>query len=210
MRFAVSALALIALAQPAFAASYRHSHHGARAHHHHRVAIMRRMPAYPAPAVFARTDAIDTPFFGNPSFANRSWTPDPWNQTSAPAGVQRFAAAPRAIARDHGALDAMIARHAAANGVPAELVHRVVTRESRYNPLARNRGNLGLMQIRYATARGVGYAGSASGLLDPETNLTYAVRYLAGAYRAAGGNASRAVAYYASGYHGRGLPSRQL
>ena len=87
----------------------------------------------------------------------------------------------------------MIARHAAANGLPAELVHRVVIRESRYNASARNGGNLGLMQIKHATARSMGYAGSASGLLNAETNLTYAVRYLAGAYRAAGGNASRAV-----------------
>jgi len=86
----------------------------------------------------------------------------------------------------------------------SQLVHRVVIRESRYNPRARNGSNLGLMQIKYATARGVGYGGSASGLLDAETNLTYAVRYLAGAYRAAGGNHGRAVAYYASGYHGRG------
>ena len=210
MRVAVLAFALIAFAQPAFAGSHRHSHHGAHAYHHHRFAYVRRMPADPAPVVFARTDAIDTPFLGNPSSPDRSWTANPWNQTQAPARAQRFAAVPRAIARDHGALDAMIARHAAANGVPAELVHRVVTRESRYNPLARNRGNLGLMQIRYATARGVGYAGSAAGLLDPETNLTYAIRYLAGAYRAAGGNASRAVAYYASGYHGRGLQYRQL
>ena len=99
----------------------------------------------------------------------------------------------------------MIARHAAANGLPVELVHRVVIRESRYNPRARNGGNLGLMQIKHATARGVGYTGSAAGLFDAETNLTYAVRYLAGAYRAAGGNSSRAVAYYASGYHGRGV-----
>ena len=102
----------------------------------------------------------------------------------------------------------MIARHAAANGLPVSLVHRVVTRESGYNPRARNRGALGLMQIKYATARGVGYGGSPGGLLDPETNLTYAVRYLAGAYHAAGGNASRAVAYYASGYRGRVAPQR--
>ena len=99
----------------------------------------------------------------------------------------------------------MIARHAAANGLPAELVHRVVIRESRYNPRARNGGNLGLMQIKHATARGVGYTGSAAGLLDAETNLTYAVRYLAGAWRAAGGNTSRAVSLYAGGYHGRGV-----
>jgi len=57
------------------------------------------------------------------------------------------------------------------------------------------------MQIKLATARGVGYTGTAQGLLDPDTNLTYAVKYLAGAYRAAGGDQNRAVAYYAGGYY---------
>ena len=167
------------------------------------------------PQTFARTDAVDTPFFSDPSFPNRSWSENSnrysWNQSWSPGPTQQFSGlepAPRPrTARVHdGALDAMIARHAAANGLPAELVHRVVIRESRYNASARNGGNLGLMQIKHATARSMGYAGSASGLLNAETNLTYAVRYLAGAYRAAGGNASRAVAYYASGYHGRAVP----
>ena len=99
-------------------------------------------------------------------------------------------------------LDGLIAQHATANGVPVELVHRVVKRESNYNPGAVGRGGaLGLMQIKHATARGMGYTGSASGLLDANTNLTYAVQYLAGAYRVAGGNQSRAVGYYASGYY---------
>jgi soluble lytic murein transglycosylase-like protein len=99
-------------------------------------------------------------------------------------------------------LDAMIAAQAAANGVPVALVHRVVIRESRYNArLVGKGGAMGLMQIKTATARGVGYTGSAAGLLDPQTNLTYAVRYLAGAYRLAGGNADRAVSYYARGYY---------
>jgi soluble lytic murein transglycosylase-like protein len=31
--------------------------------------------------------------------------------------------------------------------------------------------------------------------------MTYALRYLAGAYRAAGGNESRAVALYSRGYY---------
>lgn len=97
--------------------------------------------------------------------------------------------------------DAMIAQHAAANGVPVELVHRVIIRESRYNPRAVNAGNYGMMQIRLATARGMGYTGTAQGLLDPNTNLTYAVKYLAGAYRVAGGNHARAVSLYASGYY---------
>jgi soluble lytic murein transglycosylase-like protein len=98
--------------------------------------------------------------------------------------------------------DALIAKHASANGVPEALVRRVIVRESRYNARAVGRGGaMGLMQIKHATARGVGYSGSASGLLDADTNLTYAVRYLAGAYRAAGGNADRAVSYYAGGYY---------
>jgi soluble lytic murein transglycosylase-like protein len=47
----------------------------------------------------------------------------------------------------------------------------------------------------------MGFSGSAAELLDPQVNMTYAVRYLAGAYRAAGGNENRAVALYASGYY---------
>ena len=97
--------------------------------------------------------------------------------------------------------ESMVAAHAQTNGVPVELVHRVIVRESRYNPRAIHRGNYGMMQIKLATARGLGYTGTAEGLLDPETNLTYAVKYLAGAYRAAHGNHDRAVAYYAGGYY---------
>ncbi len=107
----------------------------------------------------------------------------------------------------------MVASHAAANGVPAELVHRVIVRESRYNPRAVSKGNYGMMQIKLATARGLGYTGTAQGLLDPDTNLTYAVKYLAGAYRVAGGNHNRAVSYYAGGYYyaakRQGLTPRQ-
>src|SRR5579871_4942319 len=96
----------------------------------------------------------------------------------------------------------MVARHAQANGVPVELVHRVIVRESRYRPgLVGRGGAVGMMQIKLATARGLGYTGTAEGLRDPDTNLTYAVKYLAGAYRAAGGNQNRAVAYYAGGYY---------
>jgi soluble lytic murein transglycosylase-like protein len=94
----------------------------------------------------------------------------------------------------------MVARHAQANGVPVALVHRVIMRESRYNPHAVSGGNYGLMQIKLGTARAMGYSGSAAGLLDAETNMTYAARYLAGAYRAAGGNEARAIALYARGY----------
>jgi soluble lytic murein transglycosylase-like protein len=99
-------------------------------------------------------------------------------------------------------LDERIAHHARVNAVPAALVHRVVVRESKYNPRAVGRGGaLGLMQIKHATARGLGYDGPASGLLDAETNLTYAVKYLAGAYRLSDGSFDRAVQHYARGYY---------
>src|SRR5215475_5534263 len=98
--------------------------------------------------------------------------------------------------------DAMIATHAAANNVPEALVHRVIVRESRYQPnLVGRCGCIGLMQIKLATARGLGYTGDAQGLRDPNTNLTYGVKYLAGAYRAANGDHNRAVHYFASGYY---------
>jgi soluble lytic murein transglycosylase-like protein len=208
MRTCVLALAALAFTQPAFAHGHSHkpsrhaAHHSHRHAHHVAHAHLRHALEPAVPQAFARTDASDTPFWSDPSFPNRP-SPQAAAQPSSPGDRTQ----PRLRhARVHdGTLDAMIARHAAANGLPVSLVHRVVTRESGYNPRARNGGALGLMQIKYATARGVGYGGSAAGLFDAETNLTYAVRYLAGAYHAAGGNANRAVAYYASGYRGRAI-----
>lgn len=104
----------------------------------------------------------------------------------------------------------MVAAHARANGVPEALVHRVIMRESRYQPhLVGRGGTIGLMQIKLATARGVGYTGDAAGLRDPNTNLTYAVKYLAGAYRAANGDHDRAVRYFAGGYYYAAKRQRQ-
>jgi soluble lytic murein transglycosylase-like protein len=97
--------------------------------------------------------------------------------------------------------DALVATHAKANNLPEALVHRVIVRESGYRPGLVSRGNIGLMQIKLGTARSLGYTGTAEGLRDPETNLTWAVKYLAGAYRAANGDHSRAMHYYASGYY---------
>ena len=133
---------------------------------------------------------------------------DAWQPFGGATAVpERWDGQPRAlrIARDaspeQGAYAAMVARHAAANGIPASLVHRVIMRESRYNPRAVSKGNYGMMQIRLGTARAMGYTGTASGLLDPEVNMTYAVKYLAGAYQVAGGSEGGAVANYARGYY---------
>jgi len=117
-------------------------------------------------------------------------------------GLVAGTAIPGAVsAQEGGAYTGLVSRHAAAHGLPPSLVHRVIMRESRYNPRAVSKGNYGMMQIRLGTARAMGYRGNAAGLLDPHVNMTYAVKYLAGAYRAAGGNHDRAVALYARGYH---------
>jgi hypothetical protein len=101
----------------------------------------------------------------------------------------------------HGRLDRLISAYSAAYDVPASLVHRVVRRESNYNPKAYHAGNYGLMQIRYRTAKGMGYDGGPHGLLDAETNLKYAVKYLKGAWLVAGGSESRADRLYQTGYY---------
>jgi soluble lytic murein transglycosylase-like protein len=116
-------------------------------------------------------------------------------------GCALVACAVPAAASDRAAINALVAQHAHANGVPEALVHRIIQRESGYNPRASNRGNLGLMQIRYETARAMGYSGPTSGLLDANTNLAYAVPYLANAYKVAGGNSDHAVSLYSGGYY---------
>ena len=70
-----------------------------------------------------------------------------------------------------------------------------------YRPEARNGPYYGLMQILPQTARSMGYRGPDSGLLDAHTNLTYAVKYLRGAWLVSDGDEATAVQWYARGYY---------
>jgi soluble lytic murein transglycosylase-like protein len=213
--------AVVVLAQPVFAHSLLHRHSAVSIHRHARLAYSghyhyhRGWTAQPRAAAFR--------WSARRRFACPGCSPDPWasgyaaqsdfgSMSYRQAQVETQSSGPWAFGyaarRDfapmtarRSQLEGMIAQEASANGVPESLVHRVIMRESGYNPRAVSSGNYGLMQIRLGTARAMGYGGSAAGLLDPTTNMTYAVRYLAGAYRAAGGNESRAVALYARGYN---------
>lgn len=99
-------------------------------------------------------------------------------------------------------LNALIHRYAGMYGVPESLVHRVVHRESKYDPRAYNkRGYFGLMQIKYSTAKSMGYSGTPDGLLDAETNLKYAIKYLRGAWLVSENDSDDAVKMYARGYY---------
>ena len=118
------------------------------------------------------------------------------------AAMVALLVSPDAMAQSRAQYESMVASHARANNVPEALVHRVIVRESKYHAgLVGRGGTIGLMQIKLATARGLGYTGDAQGLRDPDTNLAYGVKYLAGAYRAANGDHARAMHYYASGYY---------
>ncbi|RGP37687.1 lytic transglycosylase domain-containing protein [Pseudotabrizicola alkalilacus] len=98
-------------------------------------------------------------------------------------------------------LRSLIVRYAREYDVPVSLVHRVVQRESGYNPRARNGQYMGLMQIAPQTARTMGFRGHPSDLLDAETNLRYAVKYLRGAWMVSNGSHDRAVMWYSKGYY---------
>jgi soluble lytic murein transglycosylase-like protein len=105
-----------------------------------------------------------------------------------------------AIAEKAGLAD-MTRKYARQHGIPLALLHRIIMRESKYCPRLVNRRYYGLMQITPATARSMGYHGSAKGLLNPETNLAFGAPYLANAWALADGDMDRAVRLYASGYY---------
>lgn len=108
---------------------------------------------------------------------------------------------PDSVAARSPELDRLMAEYAQHYDIPEELVRRVAKRESTFNPKARNGPYWGLMQIRHDTAKGMGYKGGPGGLLDAETNLKYAVRYLRGAWLVAKGNLSIADKLYQRGYY---------
>lgn len=96
---------------------------------------------------------------------------------------------------------ALVSRYAQVHDIPEALLHRVIQRESDYRADARNGPYYGLMQILPQTARTMGFDGPPDRLLDPEVNLTYAGRYLRGAWLVSDGDIDAAVGWYARGYY---------
>jgi soluble lytic murein transglycosylase-like protein len=96
---------------------------------------------------------------------------------------------------------ALIKKWAKIHDIPESLLHRMIQRESGYNAGARNGPYYGLLQILPQTAQQMGYRGDPDGLLDAETNLHYAGRYLRGAWIVSNGNQDRAEMWYSKGYY---------
>ena len=123
--------------------------------------------------------------------------------TSSPRDLNRVVTlreSPTRPAPSGDGYDSLIARHAAENGVPLPLAYAVVEMESGYNAGATGHGTIGLMQIKPATARGIGYRGSSAGLYDADTNLKWGMRYLGGAYKLGRGDTCATALRYQGGH----------
>ena len=118
------------------------------------------------------------------------------------ASIQTGKVAPStSTAASGGQYSAIIARYAASYGVPVSLARAVIKIESNYRPnMVGSAGEIGLMQIKPATARMMGYSGSARGLFDPDTNIKYGMKYLAMARDLGGGTTCGTILKYNAGH----------
>jgi len=113
------------------------------------------------------------------------------------------------VATGKSRYDRLIAQYASAEGVPVALAHAVIRIESNYRANARGgAGEVGLMQIKPATARGMGFRGSAKALYDPATNLRWGMKYLGKAHQLGGGDICGAVLRYNAGHAAKRMNKR--
>lgn len=95
----------------------------------------------------------------------------------------------------------IINHYASTYGVSSALAHAVVRHESNFRPEVRGQaGEIGLMQIKLSTARGLGYTGTAKGLYEPSTNVQYGMKYLAQAQKLGGGSVCGTILKYNAGH----------
>lgn len=115
-----------------------------------------------------------------------------------PAPAARAVLAP---AGDNAPILALIDKHAASLGIPAAFARAVVRIESNFNPKATGlQREVGLMQIKYETARGIGFTGTREQLYEPDTNLHWGMKYLAMAWKLGGNTPCGAVMKYQGGH----------
>jgi soluble lytic murein transglycosylase-like protein len=95
---------------------------------------------------------------------------------------------------------ALIKRAAPGYGVPTWFALRIAKVESNYNPNVRGAaGEYGVFQLKCATAKGVGFHGNCSALLNPSINVQYGLKHLSMAVRMAHGNLRLAASKHNGG-----------
>ena len=111
------------------------------------------------------------------------------------------AKAPRVARGRNPAIVAKVQAHARAAGVPVSTALAVVHQESGFRPhVTGGAGEIGLMQLKCQTARGMGFSGSCKALYNPDTNLRFGMKYLRKALNRG------SVGYYNAGIHAKSLP----
>ena len=137
----------------------------------------------------AKDDLMDALAKENEAFAKRGLT-----------GEEIFHVAQAATKPEERYRD-IVERYASLNGVSVELAHAVITVESNYRVYSLGKaGEVGLMQIKPATAKMMGYDGSTTGLFDPETNIKYGMKYLGKAQKLGNGTTCGTILKYNAGH----------
>ena len=118
----------------------------------------------------------------------------PFGSLPVAAAIARPAASPLAFR--------LIAKAEAEKaGLPYAMVDAVMKIESGYHPQALGGvGEIGLMQVRPATAAMMGFHGTPADLADPATNIHYGAAYLGKAWHLAGGDVCKTLMKYRAGH----------
>ena len=113
---------------------------------------------------------------------------------------QAALAALPAAGGNRGGVVAMIKAQAPRMGVPTWFALRIAHVESGYNPRARGRaGELGVFQMKCQTARGLGFRGACSQLLNASTGIHWGLKHLQVAVRSSRGNLKLAASKHNGG-----------
>ena len=85
-------------------------------------------------------------------------------------------------------------------GVPTWFALRIAKVESGYNPNTRGAaGEYGVYQMKCATAKGIGFSGNCSQLLNASTNVQYGLKHLQMAMKLSNGNLKLAASKHNGG-----------
>lgn len=96
-------------------------------------------------------------------------------------------------------------------GVPTWFALRIAKVESGYNPNTRGAaGEYGVYQMKCATAKGIGFAGNCSELLNASTNIRVGLKHLSMAMKLSNGNLKMAASKHNGGLGRKKLVQRYV
>lgn len=131
--------------------------------------------------------------------------------TGVEAASQHIKLRHKAARVENSSVIAMIKAQAPSYGVPTWFALRIAKIESGYNPSVRGAaGEYGVFQLKCATARGVGFKGNCSQLLNAATNVKYGLMHLSIAVKTSRGNLKLAASKHNGGLGRKSLVPRYV